>query len=243
MTEFFAEFLGTAVLLLLGGGVVANVLLEGTKGNNAGLMVIATAWGLAVFIGVIIAGPTSGAHLNPAVTLTLAMAGKFPWVKVPLFLLAQFLGAFAGAFLVWLIHMDHFKITRDPDAKMAVFCTSPAIRNYPLNLLSEVIGTFILVFVVLFIKDGEFKGDHPVPIGLGSVGALPVAFLVWGIGLSLGGTTGYAINPVRDLCPRILHFILPIPGKRDSDWSYSWIPVLGPCIGAVLAAGLFRILN
>jgi len=243
MTEFMAEFIGTAVLLLLGGGVVANVVLEGTKGNNSGLIVIATAWGLAVFIGVIIAGPISGAHLNPAVTLTLALAGKFSWAKVPVFMAAQFLGALVGSFLVWLMHYDHFKITKDPEAKLSVFATSPAIRNYPLNLLSEILGTFILVFVVLYIKDGEIKAGHPVPIGLGSVGALPVAFLVWGIGLSLGGTTGYAINPVRDLGPRIMHFILPIPGKRDSDWSYAWVPVIGPFLGAVIAALLFRILN
>jgi glycerol uptake facilitator protein len=243
MNQFTAELIGTAVLILLGGGVVANVVLEGTKGNNSGLMVIATAWGLAVFVGIIIAGPTSGAHLNPAVTLTLALAGKFPWSKVPLFMGAQFLGAMIGSFFVWLMHYDHFKITQDPEAKLSVFCTSPAIRNYSLNLLSEVLGTFILVFVVLYIKDGEIKSGQPVPIGLGSVGALPVAFLVWGIGLSLGGTTGYAINPVRDLGPRILYSILPIPEKRDPDWAYSWIPVFGPFIGAILAAGLFRILN
>lgn len=243
MTEFTAEFIGTAVLLFLGGGVVANVVLEGTKGHNSGLMVITTAWGLAVFIGVIIAGPVSGAHLNPAVTLTLALAGKFPWAKVPLFMVAQFLGALLGSFFVWLMHYDHFKITKDADAKLSVFATSPAIRNYPLNLLSEILGTFILVFVVLYIHDGELKSGSPVPIGLGSVGALPVAFLVWGIGLCLGGTTGYAINPFRDLGPRIMHSLLPIPDKNNSDWAYAWVPVLGPFLGSVLAASLFRILN
>jgi len=243
MNEFTAELIGTFVLILLGGGVVANVVLKNTKGNNSGWMVITTAWALAVFIGVVIAGPISGAHLNPAVSIGLALAGKFSWAKVPVYLTAQFLGALLGSLLVWIIYMDHFNITEDKDTKLAVFCTSPAIRNYPLNLISELIGTFILVFVVFYIKDGNLKSGSGIPIGLGSVGALPVAFLVWGIGLCLGGTTGYAINPFRDLCPRIMHSFLPIPLKRDSDWSYAWVPFLGPFLGAILAGGLFRLLN
>jgi len=191
---------------------------------------------------VMIAGPYSGAHLNPAVTIGLAVSGDFAWNMVPQYILAQFIGAMIGAFLIWLQYRDHFNETEDAHSKLSVFCTSPAIENTPANLLSEAIGTFALVFGVLYITEGNL-GDSDQIIGLGSVGALPVAFLVWVIGFSLGGTTGYAINPARDLGPRIMHAILPFKSpKRDSNWGYSWVPVLGPILGAVVAAGLDRLL-
>lgn len=234
--EFIAEIAGTALLLLLGGGVVANVILKETKGHGSGWIVITTGWALAVFVGVVVAGPISGAHLNPAVTIALAAIGKFPWEKVPMYIAAQFIGAGMGSLMVWVLHKDHFNATDDPDTRLAVFCTIPAIRNYPLNLISETIGTFVLVFVILHFKCAQLESVTQVPIGLGALGALPVALLVWAIGLSLGGTTGYAINPARDLAPRILHAILPLSYKRDSDWSYAWIPVVGPILGALIAA-------
>jgi len=238
MSPFVAELIGTMLLILLGDGVVANVLLNDTKGNNSGWIVITTAWGLAVFVGVVVAGPYSGAHLNPAVTIGLAVAGKFAWSKVGSYIAAQMLGAFLGAFLVWVMYYDHFKKTNKPEFILAVFCTGPAIRNYISNIASEIIGAFVLIFVVFYIADGQIISSK-TPIGLGSVGALPVAFLVWVIGLALGGTTGYAINPARDLGPRIVHFLLPIKNKGTSDWQYAWIPVLGPIVGAVIAAVLF----
>ena len=239
MTPFTAEIIGTMLLILLGNGVVANVLLKDTKGNNSGWIVITTAWALAVFVGVTVAGPVSGAHLNPAVTIGLAIAGKFPWESVPSYIAAQMIGAMAGAFLVWLFHKDHFAITEDEGAKLACFSTSPAISKPVSNIISEIIGTFVLVFVVFYISDANISipNTPDAKIGLGTVGAVPVAFLVWAIGLSLGGTTGYAINPARDLGPRIMHAILPIKGS--SQWSYAWIPILGPVIGAVLAAFYF----
>lgn len=235
MTPFIAELIGTMLLILLGDGVVANVVLNDTKGNNSGWMVITTAWGLAVFVGVTVAGPYSGAHLNPAVTIGLAIAGKFAWAGVLPYIVAQMLGAAMGAFLVWVMYKDHFNRNNDPGAMLAVFCTGPAIRNYVSNISSEIIGAFVLVFTVFYITGAEITPTK-VPIGLGSVGAVPVAFLVWVIGLSLGGTTGYAINPARDLAPRIMHAILPMKGKGGSDWSYAWIPILGPVIGAAIAA-------
>lgn len=238
MSPFIAEFIGTMLLILLGDGVVANVLLKDTKGNNSGLIVITTAWGLAVFVGVVVAGPYSGAHLNPAVTIGLALAGKFAWANVLPYIIAQMLGAFLGAFLVWLMYYDHFQRTNDPASILAVFCTGPAIRNYASNILSEVIGAFVLVFTVFYIVGAQITPTK-TPVGLGSVGALPVAFLVWVIGLALGGTTGYAINPARDLGPRIMHAILPIKSKGTSDWQYAWIPVFGPLIGAAAAAIIF----
>ncbi len=233
-----AEFIGTMLLILLGDGVVANVLLQDTKGNNGGLIVITTAWGLAVFVGVVVAGPYSGAHLNPAVTVGLAIAGKFAWASVLPYIIAQMLGAFLGAFLVWLMYYSHFQRTNAPGSILAVFCTGPAIRNYASNIVSEIIGAFVLVFTVFYIAGAQITPSK-TPIGLGSVGALPVALLVWVIGLSLGGTTGYAINPARDLGPRIIHFLVPIKNKGTSDWAYAWIPVLGPIIGAAIAAVLF----
>jgi glycerol uptake facilitator protein len=235
MTPFVAELIGTFLLILLGDGVVANVVLKDTKGNGGGWIVITTAWALAVFVGVSVAGPYSGAHLNPAVTLALAIVGKFDWALVPAYVAAQMIGAMLGALLVWLTHKDHFDHTEDDGAKLAVFCTGPAIRNAPINFLNEVVGTFVLIFTILYFTDAEIKTGHQA-IGLGSVGALPVAFLVWAIGLSLGGTTGYAINPARDLGPRIVHYLLPIKSKFGSDWRYAWVPVLGPLVGAAIAA-------
>ena len=235
MSPFIAELIGTMLLILLGDGVVANVLLNDTKGNNSGWIVITTAWGLAVFVGVTVAGPYSGAHLNPAVTIGLAIAGKFAWALVLPYIAAQMLGAFIGAFLVWLMYYDHFQRTNNPGFVLAVFCTGPAVRNYASNIASEIIGAFVLIFTVFYITGAEITPSK-TPIGLGSVGAIPVALLVWVIGLSLGGTTGYAINPARDLGPRIMHAILPIKSKGSSDWAYSWIPIAGPIIGAAVAA-------
>lgn len=242
MTPFIAEIIGTMLLILLGNGVVANVVLKRTKGNNSGWIVITAGWAFAVFIGVTVAGPISGAHLNPAVTIGLAIAGKFAWSQVISYILAQLIGAMLGAFLVWLLHKDHFAITEDEGGKLACFSTAPAIRNTFSNMISEIIGTFVLVFVIFYIAGPELSMSSAtdVKIGLGTIGALPVAILVWVIGLSLGGTTGYAINPARDLGPRIMHAILPVKGS--SDWSYSWIPVVGPFIGASLAAGLYLLL-
>jgi glycerol uptake facilitator protein len=238
MSEFAAELIGTMLLILLGNGVVANVVLKGTKGNNGGWMVITTGWALAVFVGVVFATPYSGAHLNPAVTIALAIAGKFAWSKVGLFILAQLIGAFLGSVLVWLVYRDHFNSTSDAAAQLAVFSTSPAIGNSLFNLLSEVVGTFVLVFVIFYFTNAEIT-DKKTPIGLGSLGAIPVTFLVWAIGLSLGGTTGYAINPARDLGPRIAHALVPIKEKGHSEWKYGWIPVAGPIIGATIAALLY----
>jgi glycerol uptake facilitator protein len=235
MTPFIAEFLGTALLMTLGCGVVANVVLTGTKGNNSGWIVITTGWAFAVYIGVVVAAPFSGAHINPAVSIALAAAGEFPWEEVPGYILAQLLGAMTGSGVIWLVYKKHFEITANKDLKLGVFCTAPAIRNYGHNLLGEAVGTFVLLFAVLFFTDASITESDMV-IGLGSLGAIPVAFTVWAIGLSLGGTTGYAINPARDLGPRIMHAILPIKEKRNSDWSYSWVPVLGPVAGGLIAA-------
>ena len=242
MNEFTAELIGTMLLIILGNGVVANVVLKGTKGNNAGWMVITTGWALAVFVGVVIATPYSGAHLNPAVTIALAAVGKFGWADVGTYILAQLIGSFIGAIVVWIVYRDHFNVTKDPDAQLAVFCTSPAISNSVFNLLSETVGTFVLVFVIFYFTSAEIS-DPKSPIGLGSLGAIPVTFLVWAIGLSLGGTTGYAINPVRDFGPRIAHSLLPIKDKRNSNWKYGWIPIIGPFLGGLIAAGLYIILE
>ncbi|HRF68981.1 MAG TPA: MIP/aquaporin family protein [Muribaculum sp.] len=229
------EFLGTLILVVLGCGVVACVSLRKSKGESAGWIVVTLAWGLAVMCGVLIAGPYSGAHLNPAVTLGLAAAGKFPWTYVIPFIVAQILGGMLGAMLVYVFYKDHFDATEDAESKLGVFSTIPAIRNHSRNLISEIIGTFVLVLVILFIGD---EGNSS-QVGLGSIGALPVALLVVAIGMSLGGTTGYAINPARDLGPRIAHALLPIKGKGSSQWSYSWIPIVGPLLGGVIAALLY----
>jgi glycerol uptake facilitator protein len=235
MTPYLAEFIGTALLLLLGDGVVANVVLNRTKGSGSGWIVITLGWGMAVFAAVFTVAAYSGAHINPAVTFGLALAGKFEWALVPGYMLAQFLGASLGATLVWLHYRPHFAVTDDADAKLAVFCTGPALRDTVANLISEIIGTFVLVFTVLYIVSPD--------VGLGALDALPVGLVVLVIGLALGGTTGYAINPARDLSPRIMHALLPIPGTRDSDWGYAWIPVVGPLVGAALAGGAFLILS
>jgi len=245
MGVYLAEVVGTGLLVLLGNGVVANVLLARTKGNGAGWIVITFGWGMAVFVAVFCVMETSGAHINPAVTLGLAAAGKFSWSQLPGYIGAQMIGGLIGAVLVYLFYADHYAATGDPDAKLATFCTGPAIRNPLRNLFSEVVGTFVLVFAVLMASgpriafDGEATGQISATLGLGAIGALPVGLLVFAIGLSLGGTTGYAINPARDLAPRIAHALLPVPGKRDSDWSYAWVPVVGPLLGALVAAALF----
>jgi glycerol uptake facilitator protein len=231
MNPLLAEFIGTALLVLLGNGVVANVILKSTKGHNSGLIVIAFGWAMAVFVAVFCVASYSGAHLNPAVTLALAVAGKFAWARVPGYMLAQMLGGMFGAFLVWVMYRQHFSHTDCPDTKLAVFCTGPAIRSLPGNLASEIIATFVLVFAILNMVSPKAS--------LGALDALPVGLLVLGIGVSLGGTTGYAMSPARDLAPRIMHALLPIPGKRDSDWGYSWVPVLGSFIGGTLAALLY----
>ena len=245
MNELTAEFIGTLLLILIGCGVNANVLLEKTKGNrlqDSGWMVISTGWAMAVYVGVVVAGPYSGAHINPAVTLGLAFAGEFSIHDAPSYLAAQFAGAFAGAFLVWLLYKSHFDATKDAGLVRGTFCTDPAIPNVVSNLFSELLGTFVLVFVVLYITPAKMA-DSGELVGLGSIGALPVAFLVWAIGMGLGGTTGYAINPARDLSPRLVHALFPIKGKTHSNWGYSWIPVIGPVLGGVLAAVAFQFLE
>ncbi|HEX6984933.1 MAG TPA: MIP/aquaporin family protein [Planctomycetaceae bacterium] len=244
MTPYVAEFVGTALLLLLGDGVVANVVLRGTKGNGGGWIVITWGWAIAVFVGVFTTATYSGGHLNPAVTVGLAIADKTEWADVPAYVAAQMLGAMFGAMLVWLQYHSHFGLTEDRDAKLAVFCTGPAVRNPLLNLVSEVIGTFVLVFGALYLASSNVAGPGDTKGGLGALDSLPVALLVLGIGLSLGGTTGYAINPARDLGPRVVHALLPIPGgKRDSDWGYAWVPVAGPLIGGAIAAALYLALG
>ena len=241
MTPLVAEFLGTMLLVLLGDGICANNNLTGTKGHNSGWLFINAGWGLAVFTAVMCTRQYSGAHLNPAVSVGLAAAGEFPWANVGGYLAVQFAGAFVGALLVYVFYIQHFRITEDADAKLGSFCTGPSIRGLVPNILGEAIGTFVLVFAVLLAFDGTVQiGEESHTIGLGSVGALPVAFVVFVIGMGLGGTTGYAINPARDFSPRLAHAILPIPGKRDSDWGYSWIPVLAPILGGIAAAVLYR---
>jgi glycerol uptake facilitator protein len=249
MNATVAEFIGTALLIIFGNGVVANVVLARTKGNNSGWIVITAGWAMAVFVGVFCAQRFSGAHINPAVTLAMAAAGKFAWAKVPAFMAAQVLGAFVGGAIVFLFYREHFKATDDAGGKLACFATAPNIRNLPQALLCEAIGTFVLVLPVFLMTDasvtlpGAAGAATQAPIGLGALGALPVALLVFAIGLSLGGTTGYAINPARDLGPRLAHALLPIPGKKGSDWSYAWVPVVGPLLGGLLAAGVNALIS
>lgn len=243
MSPFLAEIIGTALLLLLGNGVVANAVLSGTKAERAGWIVITFGWGMAVFVAVFTVAGASGAHINPAVTLGLAVAGNFPWAEVPVYVAAQMTGAALGAALVWLHYRPHFATTDDPDAKLAVFATAPAIDSPADNVASEVIGTFVLVFAVLYLAAPTVAGPDGVAGGLGALDALPVGLLVLAIGLSLGGTTGYAINPARDLSPRLVHALLPIPGKRDSNWGYAWIPALAPLAGGALAAGAYLLVG
>ena len=242
MTPFIAEIIGTFFLILLGGGVVANVVLKDTKAGDGNWLLITTGWAMAVYVGVLVAAPYSGAHINPAVTIALAVAGEFAWSDVPSYIFAQLIGAMLGAFLVWLNYRDHFNRTESQGSKLGVFSTGPAIPNTLLNFIAELTGTFVLVFAVLYFTDAQLLDSGEI-IGLGTLGALPVALVVWGIGISLGGTTGYAINPARDLGPRIMHAILPINDKGSSDWKYSWIPVIGPIAGGVLAALLSSFLG
>ncbi len=232
MTPYLAEFFGTMLLIVLGDGVVAGVLLKGSKSENAGWLVIVLGWGLAVTLAIYAVGSISGAHLNPAVTIGLAWSGNFEWTLVPGYCAAQMLGAFMGAILVWLHYLPHWSKTDSAAIKLGVFCNAPAVRSPLNNLISEIIATMILVLALLFIGANRFAdGLNPLIVGL----------LIVSIGLSLGGTTGYAINPARDLGPRIAHFILPIPGKGSSDWSYSWIPVVGPIIGGSLGAWVYQL--
>jgi len=240
MSKFSAELIGTMILIILGDGVVANVLLNRSKGQNSGWIVIAVGWGLAVAMAVYAVGSVSGGHLNPAVTMGLAAIGKFAWSEVPRYVLAQMIGAFLGAAIVWLAYLPHWKETPDPGAKLGVFCTAPAIRHSPSNLLTEIIGTFILVLGALAIPS---PNNLNVELGFSTgLGPLLVGLLVLSIGVSLGGPTGYAINPARDLGPRIAHFVLPIAGKGNSDWRYAGIPVVGPLAGGILGALFYRLL-
>ncbi|MBK8196079.1 MAG: aquaporin family protein [Lewinellaceae bacterium] len=233
MNTFLAEFLGTALLILMGNGVVAGVVLKGTKNENSGWLVITIGWALAVTFAIYAAGRISGAHINPAVTIALAVTGQFAWADVPLYLLAQFLGAMLGAALVYLHYLPHWERTTDPAAKLAVFCTAPAVRHTPGNVISEFLGTFVLLFGLSAIGANNFaEGLNPLVVGA----------LILAIGHSLGGTTGYAINPARDLGPRIMHAILPVPGKGDSDWGYAWIPVVAPILGGICGALAYRAL-
>ena len=229
-TKLLAEFFGTMILILLGDGVVAGSVLNKSKSQSSGWIVIASGWAMAVMLPAFIFGAISGAHFNPALTIALAVVGKFPWAQVPGYVIAQMLGAMAGATLVWLAYLEQWKVTDDKPGKLAVFCTGPAIRKYSSNFITEVIGTFVLVFVILGI--GGVTAADGIP-------TFVVGGLILGLGLSLGGPTGYAINPARDLGPRIAHALLPIAGKGDSDWSYSWVPVLAPIVGAILAALLW----
>jgi glycerol uptake facilitator protein len=244
MQNFLAEFLGTMLLIVLGDGVVANVILDKTKGHNSGWIVITVGWGIAVAMAAYAVGRISGAHLNPALTIGLASIGSFPWSDVPSYIAAQMLGAFAGAIVVWIAYLPHWRETADPGTKLGVFCTGPAIRAPLPNVLTEAIGTAVLVFGILAIAANAQTLSRPGDVDLTFVfsrGLQPllVGVLVLGIGVSLGGPTGYALNPARDLGPRIAHALLPIAGKGGSDWEYSWIPVVGPIIGAVIAAVAF----
>jgi len=231
MEAYLGEVLGTFLLMILGLGVNANVSLKKTYGSGSGWIVISWGWGIAVFVAVFVSSGISGAHINPAVTLGLAIVGKFSWALVPGYIIAQFIGAILAAVLIWIQFRNHFDETEDKETKLGVFSTGPAIKDSFSNLYSEVLGTFVLVLAVLYIAAPE--------IGLGSIEALPVGLVVFGIGMSLGGTTGYAINPARDLGPRIAHAFLPIKDKGSSNWEYSWIPVIGPIIGAIIAAIVF----
>lgn len=247
MNAYVAEFIGTMMLLLFGNGVVANVVLARTKGHQSGWLVIATGWGLAVFIGAFCCKEFSGAHINPAVTLAMVLSDNLDVADAGWYVLAQMLGAMAGGLLTYLFYREHFNVTEDKDAKLACFATAPNIRNLPQAFFCEVVGTFALILPIFLMVDPSLvqtgaESSADTVLGLGTLGLLPVGLLVFAIGVSLGGTTGYAINPARDLGPRLVHAILPIRGKRDSDWGYAWVPVLGPLVGAVLAAAVQRVL-
>lgn len=242
MNIFIAELIGTALMILLGNGVVASCVLKGTKASGSGWMVITTAWAFAVFVGVTVAGPVSGAHLNPAVTVALTVKGDVSIPMMFVYFAAEFLGAAIGALLVWFMFRDHFAITEDEGARQACFCTAPAIRRASSNFVSEMIGAFVLIYVILHFADANAViGGENTPIGLGTLGGLNVAILVWVIGLSLGATTGYAVNPARDLSPRlIMRLVQP---KINPDWQYAWVPIVGPIVGAVLAVMVFWVLG
>jgi glycerol uptake facilitator protein len=246
MNAYVAELIGTAIIIVFGAGVVANVVLSRTKGSSSGWIVISWGWAIGVFVGVFCAEPYSGAHLNPAVSVGLALGGKFAWGLVPGYIAAQLAGAILGAVIVGLFYAEHFKVTDDLNLKLAVFCTAPNIRVIPRAFFCETVATFFLVFPVFLITRGSVAlpaasgAAQAVPVGFGSLGALPVALVVLGLGLALGGTTGYAINPARDLGPRLAHQFLPLGRKRDGDWSYAWVPVVGPLVGAILAAIVAR---
>ena len=244
MQAYLAEFIGTMILIILGDGVVAGVLLKNSKAENSGWIVITLGWAMAVMVAVYCVGQFSGAHINPAVTIGLAFFADFPWADVPGYVIAQLLGAFVGAIIVWLAYLPHWGPTEDAGLKLGVFSTAPAYRATGPNLITEIIGTAVLLFGVLGISAnaGAIPGDLSAVIGTG-LNPLLVGLLVLGIGLSLGGPTGYAINPARDLGPRIAHAILPIAGKGSSDWEYSWIPIVGPIIGGIIGAGLFVLLG
>ncbi len=244
MNIYLSECLGTFLLILAGNGSVANVLLKGTKGENSGFLLIATAWGLAVFLGVMVAGQFSGAHINPAVTLSLAIAGKFEWALVPGYIFAQMIGAMIGAVTVFTFYYPHYKQTENVDFIRATFCTSPAIRNSWSNFFSEFVGTIVLILAVLYLVGPSISIDGKQQVmGLGSLDALPIGLVVWVIGMSLGGTTGYAINPARDLGPRIIHSFIPLKSKGTSDWKYAWIPIVGPISGGFVAVIIYLLLG
>jgi glycerol uptake facilitator protein len=248
MQTLLAEAVGTMLLVLLGDGVVANVVLNRTKGQNSGWIVITVGWAVAVAMAVYAVGRISGAHINPAVTIGLALIGSFSWADVPGYLLAQMVGAFAGAVLVWLAYLPHWRVTADPASKLGVFATGPAVQHPAGNLITEIVGTAVLLFGILAIASNAQTLSRPGDVDLSFVfsrGLQPllVGVLVLGIGLSLGGPTGYAINPARDLAPRLAHAILPIPGKGSSDWGYSWIPVVGPLIGGAIGAGAYFLIG
>ncbi|APC92279.1 MULTISPECIES: MIP/aquaporin family protein [Francisella] len=243
-----AEVIGTMLLILLGNGVVAGVVLNKSKAHNGGWIVITFAWGLAVFIGVLVAGPISGAHMNPAVTLALALAGKFSWTWVLPFIISQIIGAMIGQLLVWIMYYPHYSVTDNSELKLATCCTSPAIKHLPSNFASEVVGTFVLVLAILTMHGVVVQvGNHNIitayPIDMGALGGIPVAFVVVVIGMSLGGTTGYAINPARDFGPRLFHAIMPIQGKGSSQWSYAWVPIIGPVVGSAIATAFYLLLK
>jgi len=238
MQAYIGEFIGTMILIILGDGVVAGVLLRNSKAENSGWIVITFGWGMAVAVAVYCVGPFSGAHINPAVTISLAVTGQFDWALVPGYIIAQFLGAFVGAVIVWLAYLPHWPETEDAGLKLGVFSTAPAIYNTPANVVTEIIGTFVLVFGI----SGILANTGAVGGSAAALNPLLVGLLVLGIGLSLGGPTGYAINPARDLGPRIAHAVLPIAGKGGNDWGYAWIPVVGPIIGGILGAVLFTLL-
>ena len=248
MQNLLAEMIGTMILVLLGDGVVANVLLERSKGQNSGWIVITAGWAIAVAVAVYAVGRISGAHLNPAVTIALATIGSFSWADAPGYIVAQMIGALLGAVLVWLAYLPHWSLTKDKGLKLGVFCTAPAVRNTGANMITEIIGTAVLLFGILAIAANAQTLSRPGELDLSFVfsrGLQPllVGILIFGLGLSLGGPTGYALNPARDLGPRIAHWILPIPGKGSSDWEYAWIPVVAPIIGGIAGAGLYSLIG